>query len=113
MLDPKTFTQDWIDSWNAHDLERILSHYAPSIVFLSPVAQSRIGNGRVEGLTALRHYWTLGLAANSDLKFELIETLVGHSSLTILYRNHKGQTVSETFEFEADGKVVKSFACYS
>ena len=113
MVDTKSFVQDWISSWNSHDLERILSHYAPSIVFLSPIAQNLIGNGRVEGLEALRNYWRQGLAANPTLKFDLLETLDGHSCLTILYRNHRGQTVAETFEFGADGKVVRSFACYS
>lgn len=107
------FAEDWIAAWNAHDLECILSHYAAEIVFLSPVAAKRVGDGRVVGLPALRVYWGAGLAAQPDLKFELIDTLVGHSCLTILYRNHRGQSAAETFEFGADGKVIRSYACYS
>ena len=33
MIDKKLaehFANDWIDSWNSHDLNRILSHYADS-----------------------------------------------------------------------------------
>jgi ketosteroid isomerase-like protein len=33
------FAEDWIAAWNAHDLDRVLSHYADDIVFLSPIAQ--------------------------------------------------------------------------
>ena len=108
----RAFAQEWIAAWNAHDLDRILSHYAPEIVFLSPIAQQRAGNGRVAGIPALRTYWGPALAPNSTLKFELIDVLVGHDCVTILYRNQRGQRVAETCVFDAGGKVVRSFACY-
>lgn len=107
------FAEDWIAAWNAHDLDRIIAHYAAEIVFLSPLAQARIGNGRVCGVPALRDYWAPALTALSDLKFELIDALTGHDCVTILYRNHRGQSVAETCEFGPDGKVVRSFVCYS
>lgn len=112
MPDPHAFAEDWLAAWNAHDLDRILSHYAPEIVFLSPVAQARLGDGRVEGLEALRRYWRGGLDAQPALHFELLQVLTGHDSLTIIYRNHRGQTAAETFEFGPGGKVVRSLACY-
>ena len=37
-MSPDAFAREWIDAWNAHDLERILSHYSDEIVFTSPVA---------------------------------------------------------------------------
>lgn len=55
----------------------------------------------------------MALDANPNLKFEMIDKFVGHLSLTILYRNHRGQKAAETFEFGQDGKVVRSVACYS
>jgi ketosteroid isomerase-like protein len=113
MHDARAFAEDWIAAWNAHDLDRILSHYASDVAFLSPLAQKRVGNGRVEGLAALRNYWSGALAAQPGLKFELLDVLTGHACLTVLYRNHRGQTAAETFEFRTDGKVVRSFACYS
>ena len=105
MHDARAFAEDWIAAWNAHDLDRILAHYAPDVTFLSPLAQKRVGNGRVEGLAALRSYWSGALAAQP--------VLTGHACLTVLYRNHRGQSAAETFEFRSDGKVVRSFACYS
>jgi len=110
--DPRAFAEDWIASWNAHDLDRILSHYSSDVALLSPVAQRRVGNGRVVGIAALRSYWGAALADQPALNFTLIEVLQGYECLTVLYRNHRGQTATETFEFDADGKVVRSFACY-
>jgi ketosteroid isomerase-like protein len=113
MHDARAFAEDWIAAWNAHDLDRIVSHYASDVTFLSPLAQKRVGNGRVEGLAALRGYWSGALAAQPGLKFELIDVLAGHACLTVLYRNHRGETAAKTFEFRSDGKVVRSLACYS
>ena len=110
--DPQAFSEEWIAAWNSHDLERILSHYAGDIVFLSPIAQQLTGNGRVSGISALKSYWEKGLAAHPGLKFEFLSVLRGHECLTILYRNNRGQLVTEHFEFGAGGKVIRSFACY-
>jgi hypothetical protein len=110
---PQAFADEWIAAWNSHDLERVLSHYASDIVFLSPNAQRLVGNGRVLGISALRSYWEKGLASQPGLKFELLNVLTGHECLTILYRNHRSQQVAETFEFGADGKAIRSFACYT
>jgi ketosteroid isomerase-like protein len=41
------FAAKWLDAWNGHDIEAILSHYADDIVFLSPLAHQRVGNGQV------------------------------------------------------------------
>ena len=111
--DARAFAEEWIDAWNAHDVERVLGHYAPGIVFLSPIAQRRVGNGRVVGIDALASYWRGALKAHPDLKFELETVLMGHECLTILYRNHLHQRVAEMVEFGAAGKVVQSIACYS
>jgi ketosteroid isomerase-like protein len=109
----EAFARHWLQAWNDHDLEAILSHYADDVVFLSPVAQRRVDTGRVVGIAALRDYWRQGLEAQPALRFERLELLLGHDGLTLLYRNHRGQTVAETFEFGSDGKVVRACACYA
>lgn len=110
-VNARDFADQWIAAWNAHDVEAVLSHYAEDIVFLTPVAQRRLGNGRVEGIAALRAYWEPALASLPDLHFEFEAVLDGHNCLTILYRNQLGR-VAETVAFNAAGKVVRSFACY-
>ena len=112
MIDAHGFALAWIKAWNSHDLAGILSHYAEDVVFLSPLAAVRTGNGRVVGHEALRAYWGPGLAAQPELKFQLERVLVGHETLTLQYANHRGQRVAETFEFGPDQKVVRASACY-
>lgn len=111
--EPTAFAAEWIAAWNARDLDRILSHYADDVVFLSPVAQRLLGKGRVEGIAALRDYWAKGLAGLPELRFDLIDILVGHECLTLLYRNHRGQKVAEHCEFGPDGRIVRSSGCYA
>ena len=108
----EAFAAHWIDTWNSHDIEAILSHYVDDVVFLSPVAVQRVGDGRVIGREALRSYWSAGLAAQPLLRFELDTVLIGFASVTICYRNHRNQSVAETFEFNESGKVVRAYACY-
>lgn len=106
------FAAAWIAAWNAHDLDAVLAHYAPEIEFLSPVARRLTGDGRVVGINALRAYWAKGLAVHTALAFELDAVLEGDGCLTLLYRNERRQQVAETFEFAADGRVRRAFACY-
>ena len=111
--DALAFAEEWTAAWNAHDLARILAHYAPEIVFHSPIAQAQFGTGRFAGLAALRAYWEKGLGAYPDLKFTVLGVYSGHKSLAIRYENQLGREAVETFEFGADGKVIRSCACYA
>jgi len=108
----RAFADEWIAAWNSHDLDRILSHYADDIVFLSPVAQQLVGDGRVAGMSALRAYWAKGLSLLPDLKFEFTGVRAGYHCMTVLYVNHRSQQCAETFELGTGGKVIRSFACY-
>lgn len=117
MIDRKwarDFAAEWIAAWNSHDLEAILSHYADSIVFHSPRIALVMGKqiDFVAGKTALAEYWGKALAATNDLHFDLDRVYMGSDSLTIAYRNHRGQNAAETFVFDAQGLVVESIATY-
>lgn len=109
------FAKDWIDSWNAHDLVRILSHYADDVVFHSPrialIMKEPIDS--VVGKPALERYWGQALSMAKDLHFTLDRVYAGSDSLTIAYRNHRGQNAAETFIFNAQGLVVESVATYA
>jgi ketosteroid isomerase-like protein len=109
----RAFAAEWIAAWNSHDLDRILSHYAEDIVLLAPGAQKLVGDGRVVAIRALREYWGQVLTIQPNLAFDFTDVRFGHGCLTILYRNHRAQQAAETFEFGADGQVVRSFACFS
>lgn len=116
MIDPghaKRFAAEWIDAWNAHDLERILAHYADDFEMASPVIAQVAGepSGVLRGKANVAAYWRKALALRPDLHFTLERVLVGAQSVAIAYRGHRGASV-ETFWFGVDGKVVRAAAHY-
>ncbi|MBI5428267.1 MAG: nuclear transport factor 2 family protein [Nitrospinae bacterium] len=110
----KRFAADWIESWNSHDLDRILAHYADDFEMSSPfiVQMGFSASGTLKGREKIRPYWEMGLARAPQLKFVLLETLVGADSLTIYYRNNTGKLAAETLVFNERGKVVQGIAHY-
>lgn len=106
------FVAEWIAAWNAHDLERILAHWADDGVFTSPLAARLVGAPTVRGKAALRGYWQRGLAAAPGLRFELDRVLVGVDSLVIAYRNHRGQHVGEWLRLDPAMLAIEGAAHY-
>lgn len=116
MIDRQTaehFADDWIAAWNAHDLDRILAHYAEDVTFSSPIIVEMLGiaDGRLVGKAALRDYWARALARLPELRFTLTEVLRGADSVTLLYLGPKG-LAAEWFRFGADGAVREAAAHY-
>ena len=108
------FASEWIEAWNARDLERILSHYSSDIEFSSPFIVNVVAEptGRLHGKEALQSYWTKALARLPALKFKFINVSLGVNSIVINYEREDGRFTSEWFEFGHDGKVLKSAAHY-
>jgi ketosteroid isomerase-like protein len=105
---------EWYAAWNAHDLERILSHYSEEIVFTSPFAVEIAGraDGRLEGKEALRDYFAAALERFPDLKFEPIALMVGTNSLVLHYRSVKGLLAAELMRIDESGLVTDASAHY-
>ena len=108
------FAKDWIDSWNSHDLDRILSHYSDDFEMSSPLIAQIAGepSGILKGKQAVGRYWAKALALIPDLHFEWVTTLVGANSITIYYRGARGMA-AEVFRFDDSRKVIKAFAHYA
>lgn len=108
------FANDWIDSWNSHDLERIVSHYAESLEFNSPLILERYpdSDGVITTRTQLQAYFAKGLALNPALQFTLLDILTGNNGLILYYENARGGHTAELFEFDSTGKVKRAFAGY-
>lgn len=108
------FANEWIAAWNAHDLARILSHYADDFEMHSPVIVTLTGepSGRLKGKPVVEAYWTKALSLNPTLHFELTNVLFGVDSVTICYNGHRGAS-AEVFHFNAVGKVVHAAAHYT
>jgi ketosteroid isomerase-like protein len=109
------FAREWLEAWNAHDLERILSHYHPEVVFTSPFITRLAGreDGTLQGLAALREYFAQALAAFPDLRFEPISVLNGLDSVVLHYRSVQGLLTAEYMELDTDGQVVRVRAHYA
>jgi hypothetical protein len=109
------FAGDWIAAWNAHDLDRILSHYAEDFEMTSPVIIQIAGEacGRLRGKKAVGSYWAKALELIPDLRFEGIATFLGVNSIAIHYRGAKGRLAVEVFHFGASRKVIRAFGHYA
>lgn len=109
------FAADWIDSWNTHNLPRVLAHYSDDFEMTSPIIIRVVNEptGRLKGKAAVADYWTRALATRPNLHFDLISTLIGVNTITLYYKTDTGRFSAEVFHFGPDQKVHKSFAHYS
>jgi ketosteroid isomerase-like protein len=105
----------WVEAWNAHDLDSIMSHYEETIELISPVAAQLLGipGGRVAGKANLRAYFQRGLEAYPELRFRLEDVLCGVNSVVLYYANQKETRTAEFMELSAAGKVTRVLAHYS
>lgn len=107
------FAHEWIEAWNSHDLERILSHYTDDFTMSSPYIAQIAGepSGTLTGKPAVRAYWAAALERMPTLHFELVQTLVGADSVVIYYRGVRG-LAAEVFFFGEGLLVMRAAAHY-
>lgn len=113
-LAAEQFTIEWLEAWNAHDLDRILSHYTENFEMFSPVITQVTGqgNGHLRGMPAVRDYWGKALLLFPNLKFTHICTLLGVNSVIIHYYGATGKRVAEIFSFNEAGLIYCAHAHY-
>ncbi len=107
------FAHDWIDAWNAHDLDRILSHYTDDFEMSSPVIAQLVNepSGTLRGKAAIRAYWAKALGQHPELHFELAHVYAGANSVIVSHRGHRGLS-AEIFWFDGALKVCLAAAHY-
>jgi ketosteroid isomerase-like protein len=83
----QNFAQEWIESWNSHDLDRIVYHYSDSFEMTSPFIALMTGepSASLQGKEKVAEYWKVALEKIPDLKFELIDVLFSVNSIIIYY----------------------------
>ena len=111
----RKFAQLWVEAWNAHDLDAVMSRYAADVVLTSPTAARLLGDasGRVVGRDAVRRYFERGLEAYPELRFELLDVMWGISTVVLYYVNQKGTRTAEFMELNDAGNVVRVVANYN
>ena len=115
--DALRLARQWIGHWNARRLEAVLSMFGEDAVFVSPKAQNLIGQARVEGKAALRHYWTRALEKIGQIEFKLdtADWDAATSTVVVIYEaNLAGQRsrAAERWVLDADGRIQYGEAYY-
>ncbi len=107
-VDAKTFAREWVDSWNSHDLGRVLSYYVDDFQMTSPFIVQLMNDptGTIKGRENVRAYWARALERIPDLHFDLIE-------LMIYYHEVLGKSAAEVLFFDESGKVRRAIAHYN
>lgn len=108
------YAREWVAAWNAHDLGRILAHYADGFEMTSPYITSIAGepSGTLRGKEAVGACWRPAPERFADLRFETTGVLVGVGSVAICYNGVRGGRACEVLSSDAEGRVVRAVAHY-
>ena len=106
-VEARKFAQLWVEAWNEHDLDAVMSRYAADVVLTSPTAARLLGDSARTGLGGE------DLEAYPELRFELLDVMWGISSVVLYYVNQKGTRTAEFMELNDAGSVVRVVANYN
>jgi hypothetical protein len=111
----REFADRWIAAWNSHDLERIVDQFSEDALLVSPRVVELLGDpkGEIRGRPALRAYFTKGLKAAPNLRFELTHVYRGIEDLALEYQRHDGRRVVEVMEIDAARRVKRAAVYYT
>jgi ketosteroid isomerase-like protein len=112
-LDAIAFSERWMQSWNAHDVEAVLRDFHDDVLFTSPVAAKLLAetDGVIRGKHALRRYWTIAVESIPDLRFVVEGVYQGIDTIVIAYRNQNNDAVNEVLKFRND-LVIEGHGAY-
>ncbi len=109
------FAYELINSWNSHNLERIMKHYSDDCELASPYINKLLGNTRsiLKGKETIRDFWKIALSKVPDLHLELIDIAECVETLAIYYKHLNGKRAIEIMFFNKEGKINKVFVHYN
>ncbi len=111
----KQFTAEWIDSWNSHDLDKILMHYTDDFEITSPMINIATGTdtGTLKGKILIKEYWQKAFTKFPELKFEYIDVALGLNSIVLYYKSVLNKRAMELMFFDKNNKIYKVIAHYT
>lgn len=109
------FAEKWINSWNSHNLDDILSHYSDDVEITTPMIKLALGieKGTLKGKKAVGDYWQKALEKIPDLHFELIDSTQSVESVALYYKSVMDKRSIEVMYFNKKGQVCKIIAHYT
>jgi hypothetical protein len=109
----------WVNAWNNHDLNTVLSLYSEDVEFSSPKVKIVFPgrkSSKVTSKSELEEYWGKALKNYPNLHFIPKQTILQDNICIFEYYailDGKNKTsVIEKFEFQDDGRVRKSSGFY-
>lgn len=107
--------REWVDAWNSHDIDRIMSHYTDDAVLTSPLVGRILGGDQtcVRGSAELRSYIHRGLEAFPKLRFNLWRAYPGQDSVVVNYESVRGLRAAEYMRLDSSGRVREVVAHYA
>jgi len=110
----RELAEEWIAAWNEHDIDTIMSMYAPTVVLHTPTIIDTLGlaEGRIKGIEGVREHFARGLERLPDLHFELEQIYTGVRSVAITYRWSDGTPVCEVHEYDEQERIKRVQALY-
>ncbi|TDW51491.1 SnoaL-like protein [Flavobacterium sp. 270] len=114
-MNANKFAEEWIKSWNSHDLEDVMKHYTDDLEITTPMIKlaGGIESGSLSGKENVKEYWAKALAKFPDLKFELIDVTSGVNSVALYYKSIMDKKAVEVMFFNENGLVNKMIAHYT
>jgi ketosteroid isomerase-like protein len=115
----KEHAEKWVNAWNNHDINIVLSMYSDDIEFSSPKIKAVFPERKPSKITnksELEQYWTKALKGYPNLHFIPKQTIMqGNLCILEYYAILDGKnkiSVIEKFEFQDDGLVKRSSVFY-
>ncbi len=111
----QAFAKDWVESWNTHDLDRILSHYSDDFEITTPLIKTFLGidTGTLQGKQNIKEYWASALKKLPHMHLELIDVVISIESIALYYKTVMDKMAIEVMFFDSSGKVNKAIAHYT
>ncbi len=108
------FATNWINDWNSHDIERILSHYAQTIEFHSPKVSIFTEGAKTYFSTReeLRPYFLRALANRPNLHFKLIQTCADANGIALVYQNDIDAIGVELMDIDEKRQIIRARVLY-
>lgn len=109
----QAWASEWVESWNSHDLSRVLSHFAADAEFSSPLVPVITSHDNpLRGRDQLRAYWSEGLRRLPGLRFSLRSVYLGARTIAISYGNDRHQDCLEVLELGDHDVARRGWALY-
>lgn len=109
--------EHWLEAWNAHDVHRILSLYAPDAGHTSKrVRAFGSSDDTLRGKEAIAAYFARALERYPALHFDPISVSTGPRTVVIEYRSRaagRDELTVELLEVNADGLITHSRVYHS